>query len=268
MPDALSDREKTDWNDILQVKGLEALKHDLGLSLRQRLTRQDAIESAKLMPINRSNLDEKTDEISPNYDIAKRRHNSVYFEEGRHYYTLSEGKSTTDISVITEGIETALLLKEVMPNTQIIAISSKEYIGKIDLEALYDTVIIALNNDGILPSEDRIIQQALTRLVDEKEEVYTIMPEDIEGKDKVDFNDILTDQGRDKLYDSIMDSMERVLPEATSKALEIDAEKTDNLSNKTPQKAPDNGDKNTPEMAHENEEKTAEKLQDIEREIY
>ncbi len=197
--------------------------------------------------------------------VKKRTYGAFRTEEGFNYCTLLPGQAEKNLTVLAEGVETALSLATVLPDAEVIATLSKGNLVQINPDELHDRILIALDNDGQKLEDDKTIQQALEKLIDAGKEVYTLLPEEIEGKEKVDFNDVLTEQGIDALKGAF-DRLERVT--AADETDSLHREKVRGKETETT----DSPSASEPEKAQEREQTPPQdvtrQLQREEREIY
>ena len=99
----------------------------------------------------------------------------------------------SNISYIAEGSITALSIREIADNDQILAVGGKENFKNINPENLKDNVIICGDNDG-KELLDKPLKDTISNLEKAGKNVQIIFPNSIDDKSKVDFNDTLNKQ--------------------------------------------------------------------------
>jgi len=107
-----------------------------------------------------------------------------------------------NISLIAEGIETALSLASAYPTRDVKSVLDKSGFKHIDLQRVGRDVVLCLDNDLQHWQKDTLIAQAAKRLTDGGKHVWIAMPPAIDGK-KTDFNDMLKAQGPSAIKDTL-----------------------------------------------------------------
>jgi hypothetical protein len=136
-------------------------------------------------------LDKETGLKAQDFHTGKR----TYGSKNGSAVDLSPYNQDTKISLITEGAITGLSVKEAYPDEHVIAVGGKENISNIDPDILNDKVIICADNDGKDISQDNSLNNAIQALEEAGKSVEVVAPNDIQGMQKVDFNDTLNHQG-------------------------------------------------------------------------
>jgi phage/plasmid primase-like uncharacterized protein len=150
-------------------------------------------------------LDKETGLKAQDFHTGKR----TYGSKNGSAIDLSPYNKDTNISLIAEGAITGLSVKEAYPNEHIIAVGGKENISNINPDILNDKVIICADNDGKDISQDSSLNHAIQSLVEAGKTVEIVTPQDIEGMQKVDFNDTLTHSNLDSIKSLIDNAIDR-----------------------------------------------------------
>jgi hypothetical protein len=101
-------------------------------------------------------------------------------------------KSTSQITYLTEGIETGLSILEGEPEANVYAVTGKGSLKKIDLDRLGERVVLCLDNDGDNTFKNNDINNCVDRLLKSGKQVAITLP----NKENTDFNDILRQEGK------------------------------------------------------------------------
>lgn len=104
-----------------------------------------------------------------------------------------EGKKGAP-TLIAEGIETGLSLKQAIPHATIKITLSKSNFKNIDTRTLSDKTILCLDNDGKDLKRDKVILESTKRLVADHKQVSLMVPSN-RNQPKQDYNDILKMDG-------------------------------------------------------------------------
>jgi Ti-type conjugative transfer relaxase TraA len=117
----------------------------------------------------------------------------------------------TNITILAEGIETALSVKEArIPGKILCALGIQNL--KHYKPAKDEVVIIAADNDGNNIATQKALEQAITNLREQGAKVEIVMP-----KEAGDFNDVLVKQGFREVQNNLMPAIEKYLnPEQTN----------------------------------------------------
>ncbi len=97
-------------------------------------------------------------------------------------------------TLLAEGIETGLSLKQAMPNATVKITLSKSNFKNIDTRSLSEKTLFCLDYDGKDVRADKTIFESAKRLIDANKQVAFIVPENI-NQQKQDYNDVLKSQG-------------------------------------------------------------------------
>ena len=97
-------------------------------------------------------------------------------------------------TLITEGVETGLSLKQALPDAAINITLSKANFKNIDPQSLSGKVVFTLDYDGKDLKQDKTIRDATKRLIDANKYVSFMVPNHAPHQ-KLDYNDILKDKG-------------------------------------------------------------------------
>ncbi len=144
-------------------------------------------------------LDPET-KAKANLDIKKRTYGSP-----KGGAIIQDSKDPNKLSILAEGVETAMSLRDVMPNDQIITTLGKSNYKNVDPAILGKTVVICLDNDGKDPTKDPVITKAVEQFQAAGKEVIVTMPKEIGA----DFNDVLKQGGRDAVTTLLKQDFER-----------------------------------------------------------
>jgi len=110
--------------------------------------------------------------------------------------TITEAKqSLNNISLVSESVITSLSVKEVYQEEHNLAVGGIGNLINIDPDMLKDNVIICADNDGLNVQINNQIETAVAHLEGHGKNVLVVAPDDINGLDKVDYNDVLNHQG-------------------------------------------------------------------------
>jgi conjugative transfer relaxase protein TraI len=97
-------------------------------------------------------------------------------------------------TLIAEGIETGLSLKQAMPHATVKVTLSKSNFVNIDPRTLATKAVLCLDQDGKDFSSDKTILAATKRLIDANKNVFVMVPTSAQ-KTRQDYNDVLKTQG-------------------------------------------------------------------------
>lgn len=127
--------------------------------------------------------------------------------------TLQKGKFYSP-TLIAEGVETGLSLREAMPNHAIkITLGVSNY-RHIEPTMVNQKVIFCLDNDGQNASTQKAVTHAIERLKEAGKKVFSNQPDTI----KTDYNDVLKNQGAQAIKDKIETS---ISSEYQNKSLDV-----------------------------------------------
>jgi conjugative relaxase-like TrwC/TraI family protein len=114
----------------------------------------------------------------------------------------------SEISFITEGVETGLSIKEGLYNPHVLATLSKQNFKTLPIERLGNHVVFCLDNDGrVTPQDKKLLQESMSRLQKCGKTVSTITPPLLDGYKKTDFNDVLKVKGITAIETILKDSV-------------------------------------------------------------
>ena len=116
---------------------------------------------------------------------------------------LQSAKDKSQVTYITEGIETGLSVANAKPNAHVIATLGKSNFLHVDPKVLSKEVVFCLDNDGDKTLKDSSLLKAIERLESFGKTVSFVMPDRVENKEKSDFNDILKDHGMGAIQEKI-----------------------------------------------------------------
>jgi len=122
---------------------------------------------------------------------------------GGHPVTIQEGKSADSATLICEGAETALSLREADADKTIKATLSLSNYLNLPKNLPSNKIIFCLDNDGENQSENIVMKKAYDRLQEAGKEIYTNQPNLINQLKKTDYNDVLKHQGKHAIADYI-----------------------------------------------------------------
>ena len=142
--------------------------------------------------------------------LDRKTHNKADFKVGKRTYGAKAGSSVlinpgakdNNITLMAEGVVTAMSLKEVFKDYHIIAAGGKENFKNINPEALKDNVVICADNDGKPLDKDSTILSVVNELKSAGKLVTASMPPSINDS-KTDYNDILKTQGKSGVESSL-----------------------------------------------------------------
>ena len=97
-------------------------------------------------------------------------------------------------TLIAEGIETALSLKQALPDATVKVTLSKANFKNIDPETLTAKTIFCLDCDGQDLKKDKVIHDATKRLLEANKQVAFMVPA-THQQQKIDYNDVLKTSG-------------------------------------------------------------------------
>lgn len=97
-------------------------------------------------------------------------------------------------TLISEGVETGLSLKQALPEVSVKITLSKSNFSNIDTRSLSQRVILCLDQDGADIKSDKQILGAAKRLLDAGKQVGLMIPT-ATGQQKIDYNDVIKSQG-------------------------------------------------------------------------
>jgi hypothetical protein len=97
-------------------------------------------------------------------------------------------------SLIAEGMETGLSLKQAMPHATVKVTLSKSNFVNIDPRTLATKAVLCLDQDGKDFTSDKTILAATKRLIDANKNVFVMVPTSAH-QTRQDYNDVLKAQG-------------------------------------------------------------------------
>ncbi|XP_023324459.1 uncharacterized protein LOC111698374 [Eurytemora carolleeae] len=124
------------------------------------------------------------------------------------FCTISEGKS--DVTYVSEGVETGLSLLQVRPHAHVIACLGKHNLPKLDPQTTHHKVVLLWDNDGLEVKSDKVLLRSLEVLKNGGRRTYLLVPPLLQGREKTDLNDILLELGVEGLEDVLQSSLRRV----------------------------------------------------------
>lgn len=104
--------------------------------------------------------------------------------------------------IVCEGPETALSIREVMPNYTIIACLSSGNFSNVNIPKNTSEILFCLDNDGKNASSLSKARDAFIKLKSDKKNIQFTMP----TKERNDFNDTLKNEGKDKTLHNIINN--------------------------------------------------------------
>lgn len=131
----------------------------------------------------------------------------------------------SDITMITEGMENALSIKQVRNDVNIISSFGVGQLKNLTIDPGTKTIILCADNDGIATNTKVAVLDALQKWQDQGYQVKLALPLDQDVTKKIDFNDLLIKHG------------EKAVDQSLSKAIHIDD--LSNFSNKSSSLAQD-----------------------------
>lgn len=150
-------------------------------------------KDGKFQSVQATYLDPKTGNKAKT-DVAKRTYGSLSDESGQRFVEIGK-KGKLPISIVAEGNETALSAKQALKDAQVISTLGKENYAKVEPERLEKTVIFVLDNDGKSVKTDPVLNKAFAKQINAGKDVYAILPEQLDGRNKTDLNDVLQKGG-------------------------------------------------------------------------
>lgn len=123
------------------------------------------------------------------------------------FVMINSGKSHEKI-YLAEGIETALSVAEGCPNNTVLAVLAVQNFKQINPFKETKEIVICADYDGLKNHTDKPLIQAINRLQEKGCLVSICMPESSDVHKKMDFNDLLKEQGRQGLQKSISKPVE------------------------------------------------------------
>jgi len=115
----------------------------------------------------------------------------------------------SDITMVTEGVENALSIKEVFKDVNIISSFGVGQLKNLTIEPGTKTIILCADNDGMSTNTKTAVVDALQKWQEQGYQVKLAMPFAQDLTKKIDFNDLLKQHG------------ERAVHQAVSKAIDI-----------------------------------------------
>ena len=112
---------------------------------------------------------------------------------------VAKGKGDDRISIIAEGLETAMSIREAISDKhEVLAVLGKENYKNLDPNRLAKIILLVMDNDlhdTLLTG--KAIKAAIEKLEKADKEVHIILPKELAGKGKTDLNDHLKKGGKD-----------------------------------------------------------------------
>jgi len=144
-------------------------------------------------------LDPHSGNKHPDVAVQRRTYGSFKSGDCQHICSLNEGDvAGSDVTYVSEGVETGLSLYQVDPDSHILATLGKHNFTRLDPALLHRKVVLIWDNDGIPINKDKILRATVNNLKRSgKEDVYLLYPPATESGSKVDLNDTLRDRGRE-----------------------------------------------------------------------
>jgi|GEM_PF-1734605 len=103
---------------------------------------------------------------------------------------VNRGKSTQSI-VVAEGPETALSVREALPNHRIYAVLGSSNFARVPTSKNTKTIVFAADNDGLNSTSSKKLKELAQQFAEQGKDVYQVMPKG----EKQDFNDVLLKEG-------------------------------------------------------------------------
>ena len=126
---------------------------------------------------------------------------------------INSGNNQRNITLIAEGVVTALSVKQAFKDDHILAVGGKENFANIDPKMLKKHVLLCADNDGINLKEDRVFNKTISILEKAGKKVSIVIPDSIKGLAKSDYNDTLKQGGIKAVFDNINPVYQRALRE-------------------------------------------------------
>ncbi|RUQ96664.1 conjugative transfer relaxase/helicase TraI [Legionella septentrionalis] len=143
-------------------------------------------EEGKINHVQVIRLDPISGDKDKQSNIAKQTYgsiNGIGIELNKH--------GNTDVTFLTEGVETGLSILESDKNANVLALLSKSNFANVNLKQLGNHVVLCLDNDGEKTFSDNLIRKAVERLEQAGKKISIVLPD----KSGTDFNDTLKSRG-------------------------------------------------------------------------
>ena len=116
---------------------------------------------------------------------------------------LNNQRTKSNVTLVAEGLETALSLKTAFPEHNVQTVLDKSGFKRLNPEKLTPHVVLCLDNDLQNLQQDKVIQQALKKLTQAGNTVRTFIPP-AHNHQKTDCNDVLSTQGKAALQQQLV----------------------------------------------------------------
>ena len=116
--------------------------------------------------------------------------------------------SGSDLTLVAEGVENALSIKQVDSDANIIASFGVGQLKNLTIQPGTQTIILCADNDGLSNHTKAPMLNALQRWQDQGYQVKLAMPFDADLHRKFDFNDLLNTQGERAIRNSLSQAIE------------------------------------------------------------
>ena len=103
--------------------------------------------------------------------------------------------SKADLTMVTEGVENALSIKQVVKDVNIISSFGVGQLKNVTFAPATKTIILCADNDGMVTNTKSAVLDALQKWQKQGYQVKIAMPFDNDLSKKFDFNDLLNKQG-------------------------------------------------------------------------
>jgi conjugative relaxase-like TrwC/TraI family protein len=145
-------------------------------------------------------LNEKSGEKALNLTVGKQTFGSK--KGGSVAITVNQKSDTV---ILSEGTATGLSLAKALPDVTIKSVLGIQLFALIDPETLPKKVVLALDYDGKVLRENKVIREASERLISHQKDVNFMVPS-IQNKDKYDYNDVLKLKGYSSIQSDFMNA--------------------------------------------------------------
>ena len=157
-------------------------------------------------------LDRKTANKMEKLQVGKRTNG---IKNGSSVLTSKGNESSNNITLLAEGVVTALSVKQAFANEHILAAGGIENFANINPDLLKDNVILCADNDVKDLANDKIIIKAISTFEKAGKNVSVVMPELINNQ-KTDYNDILKSKGLDAIIENIKPTIDTIKSQENS----------------------------------------------------
>ena len=156
-------------------------------------------KDGKLTGVESIYLERKTAKKMSHLKVPKRS----YGTKKGSSVLINPGRKERNVTLIAEGVVTALSVKQAFKDDHILAVGGKENFPNIHPDSVKDHVILCADNDGIDPKQDRALIKTINALEKAGKHVAVVIPKSIKGLEKSDYNDTLKQGGVKAVFDHI-----------------------------------------------------------------